>query len=486
MTLLLFVFGSRAQTLVPNGPETEIEDGSLLTVMGEDDQYLYLCGLKMGWLGSYDDMIVTVYDKKQHSIAVEHEIDEDYKFRVAYMRGNDVALLGKKYNKKTKSEDYYEAAFPITEKKIKKLVCNTIYSVPAEGQSVRVARILRSPNLNKTAFLTYTEPSSKGTQGYRFDVQVVDAEGNTITHTREQFQGDAPYNADGFLADDGTVFVKETRNNRDNTQGRDVRWEYRFLTVSANGEVVPFEPSDNIRKISGHRMSLLPGKKAQLFFFVETEKGIATFIINEEGELSEENIIEMKIPYVPNNITYEDEVEDMAFHTEQILPLENGRILVLAYRYKEVMSSDGQYIHTNRFYQNIYLYLFDKKGDLLSSTVLPYSCVEGGGNHRDIPVVFEWKGDLWLLYNGEKNNYGAQKPRKWHRLVHTKPEPRCIVMGRLEDDLNFEPKILYAPANPRKTMSFGEYFDQIIKVTDDAVYFLMYRGSDNYIDKITE
>ena len=41
--LFLFVmFGGRAQTLVPNGPETEIEDGSRLTVLGEDDQYLYL------------------------------------------------------------------------------------------------------------------------------------------------------------------------------------------------------------------------------------------------------------------------------------------------------------------------------------------------------------------------------------------------------------------------------------------------------------
>jgi hypothetical protein len=101
-------------------------------------------------------------------------------------------------------------------------------------------------------------------------------------------------------------------------------------------------------------------------------------------------------------------------------------------------------------------------------------------------VVFEWKGDVWLLYNGNKSNYGSRKPSKWNRLVFTKPEPRCIVMGRLESDLNFEPKILYAPANPRKTMSYGEYFDQLIKVTDDAVYFLMNRGSDNYIDKITE
>ena len=486
LTLLFIMFGSRAQTLVPNGPKTEIEEGAQFSVLGEDEHYLYLGCLKMGWLGTYDDMIVTVYDKQKNVIVVEHEIDEDYKFRIAYMRGNDVVLLGEKYNKKTKSEEYYEASFPILEKKIKKLVCNTIYSVPAVGQSVRVARILRSPDLSKIAFLTYTEPSGKGAQGYKLDVQVVDAEGNTINHIREQFQGDTPYNVDGFLSEDGTVFVKEKRDNRDKTQGGDVRWVYRFLTVTTSGEVVPFKPSDNIRKVSNNIMKLLPGKKAQMFFFGKTENGVATFIINGDGELSEENVIEMKIPDVPDNITYEDEAEDMAFHTEQILPLQDGRILVLAYLHKEVIYSDGRYVHTNRFYQNIYLYLFDNKGDLLSSTVLPYSCVEGGGNHRDIPVAFEWKGDLWLLYNGEKNNYGAQKPHKWHRLVHTKPEPRCVVMGRLDNELDFEPKILYAPSNPKKTFSFGDYYDKVIRVTDDAVYLLMHRGTDNYIDKITE
>lgn len=96
--LFLFVMlGSRAQTLVPNGPETEIEDGSRLTVMGEDEQYLYLCGVKKGWYDTDDDMYITVYDKQKNVIAVEHEIDEDYGFRTAYLRGGDAVLLGYKY-----------------------------------------------------------------------------------------------------------------------------------------------------------------------------------------------------------------------------------------------------------------------------------------------------------------------------------------------------------------------------------------------------
>ena len=100
------MFGGRAQNLVPNGPETEIEDGARLTVLGEDDQYLFLCGVKKGWYDTDDDMYITVYDKQKQIIAVEHEIDEDYEFRTAYLRGEDVVLLGYKYNKKTKTESY--------------------------------------------------------------------------------------------------------------------------------------------------------------------------------------------------------------------------------------------------------------------------------------------------------------------------------------------------------------------------------------------
>lgn len=489
---LLFMFGSRAQNLVPNGPETEIEDGARLTVMGEDDQYLYLCGVKKGWYDTDDDMYITVYDKQKNVIAVEHEIDEDYEFRTAYLRGDDAVLLGYKYNKKTKSVDYYESAFPIMEKKHKKLVLNTIYSVPAEGKKLATAFILRSSGDNRTAFVTYTKPSNSKTDGYSLDLQVVDAEGNTLNHAQKEFSGPSPYKAKGFLTNNGAVFIEELAQS-----GKNVHWgvgmvafssgvAHRYLTVTASGNVVPVELTDNSREITNPKAGMLPGKNDRFFIFGETNGGVATILVDEEGELQSENFFDTEKPSVPENISYETEMKDMGFVPSTILSLQDGRVMVLAYRHLREMWSDGRAVHINNYYQNIYLYLFDNKGDMLNSTVLPYSCVDGGGNHQDIPAVFEWKGDVWLLYNGNKKNYGSRKPSKWNMLVYTKPEPRCIVMGRLENDLNFEPKILYAPANPPKTMSYGEYFDQLIKVTDDAVYFLMYRKSDNYIDRITE
>ena len=492
LTLLFFMLGGRAQTLVPNGPETEIEDGARLSVLGEDEHYLYLCGVKKGWYDTDDDMYITVYDKQKNVIAVEHEIDEDYEFRTAYLRGNDAVLLGYKYNKKTKSVDYFEAAFPVMEKKHKKIVRNTIYSVPAEGEKLAAALILRSSGDNRTVFVTYTKPNNSKTDGYYLDLQVVDAEGNTLNHAQKDFTGPSPYHLNGFLTNNGAVFIEELAQS-----GKNVHWgtgmvafssgtAHRYLTVTAAGNVVPVELTDNSREITNPKAGLLPGKSDRFFIFGETKEGVATILVDEEGELQSENFFETEKPSVPENISYETEMKDMGFVPGKVLSLQDGRVMVLTYRHLQEMWSDGRAVHINNYYQNIYLYLFDNKGDMLNNTVFPYSCVDGGGNHQDIPEVFEWKGDVWLLYNGNKNNYGSRKPSKWNRLVFTKPEPRCIVMGRVENDLNFEPKILYAPANPNKTMSYGEYFDQLIKVTDDAVYFLMYRKSDNYIDRITE
>ena len=489
---LFFIFGGRAQNLVPNGPETEIEDGSRLTVMGEDDHYLYLCGVKKGWYGSDDDMYITVYDKQKQIIAVEHEIDEDYEFRTAYLRGDDAVLLGYKYNKKTKSVDYYEAAFPVMEKKHKKLVLNTILSVPAEGKKLATALILRSSGDNRTVFVTYTKPNNSKTDSYCLDLQVVGEDGSTLNHVQKDFTGPTPYKVNGFLTKNGAVFIEELAQS-----GKDVNWgtgiwifssgvAHRYLTVTAAGNVVPVELTDKSREITNPKAGMLPGKNDRFFIFGETTEGVASILVDEEGNLQDENFFITEKPSVPENISYETEIKDMGFAPSKVLSLQDGRVIVLAYRHLQQMWSDGRAVHINNYYQNIYLYLFDNKGDMLNSTVLPYSCVDGGGNHQDIPVVFEWKGDVWLLYNGNKKNYGSRKPSNWNMLVFTKPEPRCILMGRLENDLNFEPKILYAPANPPKTMSYGEYFDQLIKVTDDAVYFLMYRKSDNYIDRITE
>ena len=288
------------------------------------------------------------------------------------------------------------------------------------------------------------------------------------------------------MTNNGAVFIEELAQS-----GKNVHWgvgmvafssgvAHRYLTVTAAGNVVPVEMTDNSREISNPCARMLPGKNDRFFIFGETKEGVATILVNEEGELQSDNFFESEKPLVPENISYEAEVKDVGFEPGMVLSLQDGRVMVLAYRHSQEMWSDGRAVHINNYYQNIYLYLFDNKGDMLNSAVLPYSCVDGGGNHQDIPVIFEWKGDVWLLYNGNKSNYGSRKPSKWNRLVfHFHENGACAVFTLLVSGTG-------TPSNPRKTMSYGEYFDQLIKITDDAVYFLMYRGSDNYIDKITE
>ena len=114
----------RAQTLVPNGPETEIGDNTIVTLMSEDDKYLYFCSNDRNY---DDDLCITVYDKEKNAVVREHEMDEDLLFRTAYMQDNNVVLMGSKYNNKTKSIEYFQCSFPVMGKTPRKFIKTVTY-----------------------------------------------------------------------------------------------------------------------------------------------------------------------------------------------------------------------------------------------------------------------------------------------------------------------------------------------------------------------
>ena len=135
----LFLFAmseSRAQTLVPNGPKTEIGDETSVELISEDNNYLYFCAVDDGpdYNVLDENTYITVYDKIKHSVVKEHEIDEDFMFRTAYKQDDNIVLLGYNFNKKTKSFDYFQSSFPIMEKTPRKFVKTTVHSVP--GQTI--------------------------------------------------------------------------------------------------------------------------------------------------------------------------------------------------------------------------------------------------------------------------------------------------------------------------------------------------------------
>lgn len=119
----------------------------------------------------------------------------------------------------------------------------------------------------------------------------------------------------------------------------------------------------------------------------------------------------------------------------------------------------------------------------LTFVTRPFGTQSAGDKHEDLPVAFEWDGETRLLFNGQVSNYTGGSKSKWKVLFPTKLSERCLVLGTLDDDLRFTPKIVRDPG-PDVPFTTGEYFEQLLKVTDDAVYIINHRNSDNFIEEI--
>ena len=113
----------------------------------------------------------------------------------------------------------------------------------------------------------------------------------------------------------------------------------------------------------------------------------------------------------------------------------------------------------------------------------PYASVNKSTNHEDIPIALEWHGETWLLFNGNVMNYKGGSNKEWKVTTSLNMQERCLVMGTLDESLHFTPKIIRNPGN-KVMFSYGEFFEQLLEVTEDAIYYINYRGNDNYIEEI--
>ncbi|MBR3558879.1 MAG: hypothetical protein IKN78_08425 [Bacteroidales bacterium] len=62
-------------------------------------------------------------------------------------------------------------------------------------------------------------------------------------------------------------------------------------------------------------------------------------------------------------------------------------------------------------------------------------------------------------------------------------EEHCLVMGTLDESLQFTPKVIRKPGD-KVPFSYGEFLEQLLEVTEDAIYYINYRGNDNHIEEI--
>ncbi|MBQ6070129.1 MAG: hypothetical protein IKQ75_01650 [Bacteroidales bacterium] len=472
---ILFVLSSVAQKTTTNGPKTEIGDDSRVALMSEDDKNLYFCSTDKGFDGSYGDMYITVYDKEKSSVVREHEIDEDLLFRTAYMQDDNVVLLGYIYNKKSKSVDYFQSTFPVMEQTPRKFVKTVAYSVPAENATLVYANIVWSPDRTKMAFVTYTRPKSSGSKQYSIDVKVCSTDGTELMKTHRQMNTPSPKWREVLcLTNNATVYIKEHHDSKvslDDGVGVEIKGEdinYRFLTITSNGVFAPTIKTDI--QMNQPMASITP--KGNLFLFSETPTGVSTLELSQEGELSYLNKFDMELPKAPEGITYEDIFQEykeaFTLFPIQILPLSDGRTVVLGSQ------------HKFNLFQNFVLFLFDDKGEM-TTYMLPFANLIESYALMYNNALVEWDGEVWLIYNGNKANYGPHKTNQWKTMK--KIEENCFVMVKIDDDSNFNPVVIHTPLNYNINR---EYLMRIMHVSEDAVYYLKHYNGDNRIEKITK
>lgn len=483
-SILLFVFlfstsffyGS-AQTITTKGPEIGMDDGARVTVLGEDDNNIIFCAVDKSNYGEDDEFFVTVYDKRSRSVVVEHEFDEDYGFSTAFMADDKVVLVGSSFNKKNKCVDFFQYAFPVMNKKKGKIAPNVTYSVPVESTRYNLFRVLRSSDGQKLAYLTYLRPTNNNAEEYTLDVMVCGVDGHEVAHTRERIKGKFPHVVKGYLANDGTVYVEEHYYI-------DQKETLQFVTVTSDQQYKPMQIEEDMEGMHNMHAELLADQR--LMMFGAAKDGVGMIVLDNTGEVAKFGIYEVEIPDLPEGVTYDFDFyneNSLAFKPYQILSLQDGRVLVLAHRHRYILSSYGNSVTAYNDHKNLYLYLFDKELEPLTFETRPFGTQSIGNNHEDLPVAFEWDGGIRLLFNGQVSNYTGGPKREWKVLFAPKLNERCLVLGTLDDDLHFSPKIIRNPG-PNVPFTMGEYFEQLLKVTDDAVYVINHRNSDNFIEEI--
>lgn len=266
-SILLFVFlfstsffyGS-AQTITTKGPEIGMDDGARVTVLGEDDNNIIFCAVDKSNYGEDDEFFVTVYDKKNRSVVVEHEFDEDYGFSTAFMADDKVVLVGSSFNKKNKCVDFFQYAFPVMNKKKGKIAPNVTYSVPVESTRYNLFRVLRSSDGQKLAYLTYLRPTNNNAEEYTLDVMVCGVDGHEVAHTRERIKGKFPHVVKGYLANDGTVYVEEHYYI-------DQKETLQFVTVTSDQQYKPMQIEEDMEGMHNMHAELLADNRIKMISY---------------------------------------------------------------------------------------------------------------------------------------------------------------------------------------------------------------------------
>ena len=145
--------------------------------------------------------------------------------------------------------------------------------------------------------------------------------------------------------------------------------------------------------------------------------------------------------------------------------------------------------------RNLFCTTLSPKGEVLHTSVYPRATTT-----REYPLyyvrvnepgVFVHDGDIYLLYNEHKDNFGPGNHRMWTLLQENRAEQCCVVLSKTGKGDELENTVLYTsgkypyPAQPAMTSNY-EYFLRILAEDEDAIYYLLKHDSREFrVERIT-
>ena len=501
--IALYAMNVNAQNTTLDGSPVVLGRDAKTWVLENNDDRLVFCAVSRDLAFGFDDLWIYYYNKVTQQLDAQ-KFDDNLEGRFAYITDGMVHLIGERTNKKTKSLDYVEGTVPASEGTVKKMSFATKYSVPFEKHELYFHQFAFSPDLSKFAILTVLNPKSKSDISHIEDVAVFSSDGDLLWHHRQNVHYRMNYNAPIMVSNDGVVYIAEygcyenVGFKAEDSLHISVYNEHGIENITEY-----FGPQSSFRCAK----SLLKDGRLVISGVVcrnrRSSEMLSTYFVSGDGgvELVESPI---ELPVSPddciyNGDVYHDSVNSFLPYMHEIQELPDGKLLLvgeLNYRdiIGQVVSLGGpSYWIYGYLSRNLYKIVLTSGGDVVDVSTYPRATVTKEFYKWycvvNTPGVFTHDGDLYFLYNEHKDNFTNGHQRLWTVLNNNRAGETAVVLSKVENDA-LDNHVLYVakpypmPRQPALTGDY-EYFNKVLAIDNNAVYYVLRHDNEFRLEKIT-
>jgi hypothetical protein len=504
VSVWLMLSVSYAQTTTLDGPEATMLPNASTWVLENNQDELVFATLNPGINGSVEDLRIYHYNKATRKMT-EQSVDDDLECRFVFPKEDLWCVVNMVNNKKTKSVDYGKGVFSKMVPKVKKMEFSPLYSAPKNGKNIFYHCIDFSEDHSKFAIMTVLKPNSWKTPQHDIDIAVFDQDGTPLWHQHQTNNWFINENTPFYLANDGVVYVVVSGSSSN---------VINHIQDSLHISVYTQNGVENIIENIG-RNAVFHCGKALLKDNRLVVSGVAcpegrnsnqlwTYFVDGAGHM-ERVESDLELPsnpegYIYNVDVYQSEAHKFLPYIHEIKELKDGKILLVGEQTMRaqtgtVISMSGADEIMGYLSRNLFCTVLSPQGEVLETKVYPRATstreVYRFAVSVNAPGVFDHDGDLYLLYNEHKANFGPGNHRMWTLLQENRAGQCCVVLSKTGKDNELENKVLYTagpfpyPQQPALTGNY-EYFLRILAEDENAVYYLLKHDTREFrVEKIT-